>query len=599
MLIPDTRIKRARPWGRRVALASVPLVLLIPGGAVLQTVAASPASAAAPGDGTWTGTITWHETGGASISNPPINTLSQGYDTDWSVQVSGAGTLTGGALLDLTSITGDFGYSTSSDQSGCTSEANAAGSTPGDLKPGIADLAITQPAPVAGAQSGPGSAVRTTPWIGISGSETDTVGGTCTPFTQTVAASANTFWNDGVVIDPSFDVSTTDPTHLVGSVSDVHDSLPGATETVHASYTLSWDLSFDNLTPVYVAMGDSYASGEGLRPFGYGSAADGCDRSSQAFGPQEAKRLSGVQFLFTACSGATTNDILVKPKVNDPSSPDHLTQVQRLQKANDAPGQYVKYVSLSVGGDDAHFVDVMQTCGLDALLKYLPPPLSNAAAQRCNAYADKAMNIGQINSDVLATLEEIAFVAPKADIFVLDYPHLFNTTDGGVGACIIPGGSKQHIDDLTDQLDNAIASAALAAGHASTSWRCATRTGRSTISVARPASPDWTHQLPTGFIPSAWIPASGRPLRPTHSRSLSTQTWSRSIPPRRVSRSTSSSSTPRWLPTSACRPHSGSDDLLGVGGHRHAQLTSLNRLLLDGQAGGGHLDGLLSEGAGR
>ena len=57
--------------------------------------------------------------------------------------------------------------------------------------------------------------------------------------------------------------------------------------------------------PAYIALGDSYSSGEGLGPYLVGS--EGCDRSPEAFPELVARRLGAVTLHFLACSGATVS----------------------------------------------------------------------------------------------------------------------------------------------------------------------------------------------------------------------------------------------------------------------------------------------------
>ena len=87
----------------------------------------------------------------------------------------------------------------------------------------------------------------------------------------------------------------------------------------------------------YVALGDSYASG-----LGTGREQGNCDRSPAAYGPQWARAHQPASFTFAACSGATTRGI----------------RIHRLGALSPA----TTLVSLTVGGNDVGFSDVLQTC---------------------------------------------------------------------------------------------------------------------------------------------------------------------------------------------------------------------------------------------
>ena len=87
----------------------------------------------------------------------------------------------------------------------------------------------------------------------------------------------------------------------------------------------------------YVALGDSYASG-----LGTGTEQGNCDRSPAAYGPQWARAHQPASFTFAACSGATARGI----------------RTHRLSALSPA----TTLVSLTVGGNDVGFSDVLQTC---------------------------------------------------------------------------------------------------------------------------------------------------------------------------------------------------------------------------------------------
>ncbi len=62
-----------------------------------------------------------------------------------------------------------------------------------------------------------------------------------------------------------------------------------------------------NPKPFYIALGDSYSSGEGLAPYLAGSGS--CDRSPEAYPEIVTRRLRDVTLRFFACSGATIGQI--------------------------------------------------------------------------------------------------------------------------------------------------------------------------------------------------------------------------------------------------------------------------------------------------
>lgn len=139
----------------------------------------------------------------------------------------------------------------------------------------------------------------------------------------------------------------------------------------------------------YVALGDSYSSGVGAGS--YISSSGDCLRSTKAYPYLWAAAHSPSSFDFTACSGARTGDVLAN----------------QLGPLSSSTG----LVSLSIGGNDAGFADVMTTC----VLQSDSGCLSRIATAK--AYVDSTLP-GQLDSVYSA----ISSKAPAAHVVVLGYP---------------------------------------------------------------------------------------------------------------------------------------------------------------------------------
>ena len=87
----------------------------------------------------------------------------------------------------------------------------------------------------------------------------------------------------------------------------------------------------------YAALGDSYSSGVGAGAYLGGSD---CRRSANAYPARVASRL-GARLTFAACSGARVSDV--------------VGQLGRV-------GAETRYVTVSAGGNDAGFADVLLEC---------------------------------------------------------------------------------------------------------------------------------------------------------------------------------------------------------------------------------------------
>jgi lysophospholipase L1-like esterase len=183
-------------------------------------------------------------------------------------------------------------------------------------------------------------------------------------------------------------------------------------------------------TANYVALGDSYSSGLGAGD--YVSSSGSCDRSTKAYPEQWADANAPGSFVSVACSGATTADVL-------------SSQVSALSAST-------TLVSITIGGNDAGFSSVMETCVLLPTSSCL-----NAVA------AAEAFIATQLPGRLDQTLQTIAADAPNATVVVLDYPDLYDLSKSGT--CIgLSTSDRIALDQGADELDGAIQAAALANG---------------------------------------------------------------------------------------------------------------------------------------
>ncbi|HEY5833789.1 SGNH/GDSL hydrolase family protein [Streptomyces sp.] len=177
--------------------------------------------------------------------------------------------------------------------------------------------------------------------------------------------------------------------------------------------------------PGYVALGDSYSSGLGAGS--YDSASGDCKRSTRAYPALWAAAHAPSSFAFTACSGARTSDV-----VNGQLGP-----------VNASTG----LISISIGGNDAGFADVMTTC----VLHSESTCLSRVAEAR--AFVDDNL-LGLLD----ATYDAIRAKGPRAHVVVLGYPHFYQVP----GDCLIglTDASRRAVNAAADDLDGVIAKGA-------------------------------------------------------------------------------------------------------------------------------------------
>lgn len=178
----------------------------------------------------------------------------------------------------------------------------------------------------------------------------------------------------------------------------------------------------------YVALGDSYSSGVGAG--NYDPASGNCQRSPNAYPARWAAAHSPASFSFTACSGAKTTDVL-----NNQLGP--LNSSTTL-------------VSITIGGNDAGFTNVMETCVLGSDSACL------AAVAGAQAFAQNDLP-GRLNT----LFSAIHSRASSARVVVLDYPHLYKITSLCVG---LSNTKRTALNNAADTLDTSVSKAAAQAG---------------------------------------------------------------------------------------------------------------------------------------
>ncbi|MCM9078689.1 MULTISPECIES: SGNH/GDSL hydrolase family protein [Streptomyces] len=172
----------------------------------------------------------------------------------------------------------------------------------------------------------------------------------------------------------------------------------------------------------YVALGDSYSSGVGAG--NYDGASGNCKRTTRAYPALWAAAHSPQTFSFTACSGARTGDVL-------------SGQLAPLNSGTDL-------VSITIGGNDAGFSDVMTTCVLQS---------ESTCVNRVNqakAYVDSTLP-GRLDQ----VYDAIHGRSPGAHVVVLGYPRFYKLN----GTCTagLTEGERSAINGAADYLNAAIA----------------------------------------------------------------------------------------------------------------------------------------------
>lgn len=170
----------------------------------------------------------------------------------------------------------------------------------------------------------------------------------------------------------------------------------------------------------YVAMGDSYASGEGNPP--YFGRTD-CHRSKAAYPWRLSIALSLLltETTHVACTGAKSFDIW-RPQVLAAGDIPVPPQINALTSTTDL-------VTVTVGGNDLRFADTLEKCVKDR----------TDCDRELSARGPGLLRILETSLDIAYTKidEKLGAVGSNADVVVVGYPRLFpkNPTDQQVASC--------------------------------------------------------------------------------------------------------------------------------------------------------------------
>ncbi|MEU0257359.1 SGNH/GDSL hydrolase family protein [Streptomyces sp. NPDC006184] len=176
----------------------------------------------------------------------------------------------------------------------------------------------------------------------------------------------------------------------------------------------------------YVALGDSYSSGVGAGS--YISSSGSCDRSTKAYPYLWNAAHSYSSFAFNACSGAKTDDVLAN-------------QLGSLSSAT-------SLVSLTIGGNDAGFSDVMTTCVIQSDSACLSK-IDTARAYVANTLPGKLDTV----------YNAISAKAPSAHVVVIGYPRFYLLGQTCLG---LSETKRSAINGAADYIDTVIKARATA-----------------------------------------------------------------------------------------------------------------------------------------
>jgi lysophospholipase L1-like esterase len=223
----------------------------------------------------------------------------------------------------------------------------------------------------------------------------------------------------------------------------------------------------------YIALGDSFSSGEGVPPFRPGTdkllpVHNQCHRSFRGYPALIAgRRSSPGTWGFWACSGALTTDMTRTNHEN----PGEIAQLDRIAPPGSSDPR-VNLVTLTIGGNDAQFGSVTMACVFARLLPGLEDcqfdwrPRVKAA-------------IARLRTTLPAVYRTIHARAPNARILVLGYPNPFPVSVPALSKCRIWLESEdiRFFHDEVNALNVSVRAAARASARANVTYLAPTGFG--------------------------------------------------------------------------------------------------------------------------
>ena len=185
---------------------------------------------------------------------------------------------------------------------------------------------------------------------------------------------------------------------------------------------------------IYVALGDSYAAGEGLGPFEAGtdvkkgSHRNQCHRSARyAYADlSPAVVLPAVTSrAFWACSGATTSEMQSVPPQNGKA--EQYGQPDQTQMV----GPATQWITVQVGGDDTGFGAIGMACGGAELAHrtFVRIPREPSCTK---VLGDQTAKLAKLEGALVSLYDSLLVRAPSAKLVVVGYPRVFPSSYKGV-----------------------------------------------------------------------------------------------------------------------------------------------------------------------
>ncbi|MCX5412745.1 MULTISPECIES: SGNH/GDSL hydrolase family protein [Streptomyces] len=190
------------------------------------------------------------------------------------------------------------------------------------------------------------------------------------------------------------------------------------------------DVSGQRSVSHYVALGDSYAAGTGLSQ----QTDAECMRSKGSYPAWIAETYKPSVFKDATCSGATTRSLWNHEGSSAP-------QVDALTRDTDL-------VTVTLGGNDLGFSDVITRCVLAGLTTREGTPCRDTAAKEVDA------GFARLNTRLPDMLADIERRSPQARVVVVGYPNPFPADGSTCGSSVpLAEGDVTWLHQTTNRLN--------------------------------------------------------------------------------------------------------------------------------------------------
>ena len=196
----------------------------------------------------------------------------------------------------------------------------------------------------------------------------------------------------------------------------------------------------------YVALGDSYTSGDGISPASATAPAD-CAQSAADY-PHLTAKAEGWNLIDASCAGANSGDMTRAQYADQPPQFNALSRSANV-------------VSVGIGGNDNNlFVSALVDCGITDILDFL-----NIGAPCKALYGNTFANdVAKDASTIGGVIAGIHTGAPNATVFVLGYPDILPQSGYCYPTMPLTSGDVSYLNGIEKDLNAMLTSEASAHG---------------------------------------------------------------------------------------------------------------------------------------